>query len=123
MESTRMPDGLLHGEFWSRQYDSDSDVVAELADPHINTPFKTAFVDACMAVEDSDAGDEPDSLARVEIRASPVGFRIEATNPRKPGRMYVLIVQRCAKCGAPTHESRHPFNGCPSVVIEEVMTS
>jgi hypothetical protein len=101
------------GEFWSRKYESDIDVSSELQ-TSVTTPLASAFVDACMSVEDS-------NLAIVVISVTTNGdFQVKATGDLGE---CAVVTKKCPKCASATYKGSHPFNGCETVLIEEIMAT
>lgn len=103
----------FQGEFWSRKYESEIDVSAELQ-TSVTTPLASAFVDACMSVEEANL-----SAVTISVTADN-GFQVEATGDL--GKC-AIFTKKCPKCSATIYKKAHPFNGCISIVVEEVMAT
>ena len=108
------------GSFWSRPYESDTDIDAALVSRRIDTPLQCAFVDACTAVEGLHKNL---ALAAVKVTLTPGGdYRVEAVLEQD---RFAVTTRKCGKCAAVVYgDDRsvcHPFNGCEAVLIEEVM--
>ena len=106
------------GTFWSRTWESDTDLEEELGRGDLDSGLRYAFADVCLMVEPVSAGFGKGSLAVVEIFGEDGNFKLMASCQ---GRSASVTTCKCPRCGVDTYENCHSFNGCEVVLIEEIM--